>query len=115
MREKLIHKSRILVFSFCVAVLMFSTSALGAQSKASTAPKNGTAPVAEKIQTGGVMRIAHAVDADTLGDPVARPMSSTGVRVAYAAIETLVRYDKKGLPVPWLATSWKIAKDFKSI
>jgi peptide/nickel transport system substrate-binding protein len=112
MREDRIRKSGILTFFFCcIVILVLSMPVWSAQSPAKAAAE----PAAVKIQTGGVLRIAHALDADTLGDPVARPMSSTGVRIAYAAIETLVRYDKKGTTIPWLATDWKIAKDLKSI
>jgi peptide/nickel transport system substrate-binding protein len=98
----------------CLMILMFSMQAWSQQAASKAAPKT-TASEATKVQTGGVMRIAHALDADTLGDPVARPMSSTGVRIGCTAIETLVRYNKKGLPSPWLATGWKISKDLKSI
>ena len=64
---------------------------------------------------GGILRIGHALDADHLGDPVFRPMSSTGVRIAVMAVETLLRYDENGVPVPWLATDWKVSKDLRSI
>ncbi len=101
----------LLVFFFLM-VLSLSFPLHGATPTKQSAPP---VPAAAKPQYGGILRIAHALDADTLGDPVARPMSSTGVRIAYAAVETLVRYDKKGLPVPWLATGWKISKDLKSI
>jgi ABC-type transport system substrate-binding protein len=66
-------------------------------------------------QYGGILKIAHALDADNLGDPTVRPMSSTGVRVGYMAVETLLRYDEKGMPVPWLATGYKVSKDLRSI
>lgn len=115
MRGSRIQKSWILgLFFCCMAVPAFCVPSWGAQP-APSAPAKAAAPAAAKVQYGGILRITHALDADTLGDPVARPMSSTGVRIAYAALETLVRYDKKGMPVPWLATDWKIAKDFKSI
>lgn len=101
------------VFTFLVLIAIGFSLPLQAATPGKTSAS--PSPAAVKPESGGVLRIAHALDADTLGDPVARPMSSTGVRIAYAAVETLVRYDKKGLPVPWLATGWKIAKDLKSI
>ncbi len=119
MRKSRVQKSCVsaLIF-FSISVLAFVVPGWSAQSTSPASAKTEVkpaAPAAAKVQTGGVLRIAHALDADTLGDPVARPMSSTGVRIAYAAVETLVRYNKKGMPVPWLATDWKIAKDLKSI
>ncbi len=116
MRVNRIRKSWIFgLFFCCIVVLAFCVPSWSTQQSTPSAPAKTAAPAAAKVQYGGVLRITHALDADTLGDPVARPMSSTGVRIAYAALETLVRYDKKGMPVPWLATDWKIAKDFKSI
>lgn len=115
MREGKVHKLGVLtVFFCCVAILLLSVPVWSAQTASPTPAKKAT-PAAGKVQTGGVLRLAFALDADTLGDPVARPMSSTGVRMAYTALETLLRYDKKGVPSPWLATGWKIAKDLKSI
>lgn len=110
-RRKFPCEKLVAFVSFCI-ILIFSlyfTSQIQAQTpKTSVSAKSGP-------QYGGILKIAHAVDADNLGDPVARPMSSTSVRVTYAAIETLLRYDEKGVPSPWLATGWKISSDFKSI
>jgi peptide/nickel transport system substrate-binding protein len=105
------------MFVCCVISLVLAAPGWSAQTQAA-APASKTAPatpVKATPQRGGILKIAHAVDADNLGDPVARPMSSTGVRVAGTAVETLLRYDKKGLPTPWLATGWKVAKNLRSI
>jgi peptide/nickel transport system substrate-binding protein len=118
-RESLLRKVSFVGMVVCCAVyFMLIVPAWGA----ATSQKGKAAPAASKTETvkavaqyGGTLKIAHAVDADNLGDPVARPMSSTGVRVAYTAVETLLRYNQKGLLVPWLATDWKIAKDLRSI
>ena len=101
----------------CAVLVMLAVPAWSAQPKA-TAPQNKAVSAPQPKVTphyGGVLRITHALDADDLGDPVARPMSSTGVRVAYTAVETLFRYDQKGMPVPWLASGVKVAKDLSSI
>ena len=127
MRNKsLLRKLFLAGVALCFVVSMPALA--DAQAKAApTAPPGKAAPTAAPQvkapaqaakpapQRGGILKIAHAVDADNLGDPTVRPMSSTGVRVAYMAVETLLRYDDKGLPVPWLATGWKISKDLKSI
>ena len=119
-KRRLAEKVQVMgVIVCCTVFLVLSVLFCAAQLQAA-APKAKAAPAASvplksTPQYGGVLRITHAVDADNLGDPVARPMSSTGVRVAYTAVETLVRYDRKGLPAPWLATGWKVAKDLRSI
>ena len=105
--ESVVRKLFLVIVALCLAVSM--TVSAHAQTKAATSTPKLTP------KYGGTLRIAHALDADTIGDPVARPMSSTGVRIGIMAVETLVRYDEKGIPVPWLATDWKVSKDLLSI
>ena len=119
-RESLFGKVSFAGVAVCCAVyFMLIVPAWGAAApqKAKNVPLAAAKPATAKpvAQYGGTLKLAFALDADNLGDPVARPMSSTGVRMAYAALETLVRYDQKGLPVPWLASGWKIAKDLRSV
>jgi peptide/nickel transport system substrate-binding protein len=64
---------------------------------------------------GGKVRIAIARDPQQIGDPVARPFNNTDIRLSAPVIENLLRYDEKGMLVPWLAESWKIADDKSSI
>ncbi|MBI5439890.1 MAG: ABC transporter substrate-binding protein [Deltaproteobacteria bacterium] len=98
--------------------LSFAGPAAAEANKA--APKTAPAPKAAKPavavpkaapKPGGRLKIAVALDADQLGDPVARPFSSMGRRFSGAGIETLLRYDAQGRLVPWLAKEWKVAKD----
>ena len=103
--KNLVEKVLLVGVAFCLAVFMLAS----AQAQTKT-PASKLTP-----KYGGTLRIAHAVDADNIGDPVARPMSSTSVRIGIMAIETLLRYDEKGIPVPWLATDWKISNDLRSI
>jgi peptide/nickel transport system substrate-binding protein len=105
--ESVVRRLFLVIVALCLAVSM--TVLAHAQTKAATPTQKPTP------KYGGTLRIAHALDADTIGDPVARPMSSTGVRIGIMAVETLVRYDEKGIPVPWLATDWKVSKDLLSI
>jgi ABC-type transport system substrate-binding protein len=100
--QTIIRNFLLLAFALCLVV------SLGDHARA-----QGTTKSTPKY--GGTLRIGHALDADQLGDPVARPFSSTGLRVAIMGIETLLRYDEKGIPIPWLATDWKVSKDLDSI
>ena len=64
---------------------------------------------------GGKVKIAVARDPRQIGDPVARPFNNTDMRLCAPIIENLLRYDEKGMLVPWLAESWTIAEDQGSI
>jgi ABC-type transport system substrate-binding protein len=103
--KSLVEKFLLVGVVFCLAVFILASAQ--AQTKIPT-PK-----LTPKY--GGTLRIGYALDADNIGDPVARPMSSTGVRIGVTAVETLLHYDEKGMPVPWLATDWKVSKNLRSI
>jgi len=64
---------------------------------------------------GGVVKIAVARDPGQIGDPAARPFNLTDFRLSAPMLETLLRYDKQGMLVPWLATGYEVGKDLKSI
>jgi peptide/nickel transport system substrate-binding protein len=65
-------------------------------------------------QTGGILKIANKQDPVMIGNP------STNVYqphpfYADTCVETLLRNDKSGAPIPWLASSWKQSEDGKTI
>lgn len=118
MRNKsLLGKLFLSVLTLCFVVSMPALVNAQGKTEAKPVPKAKVTVPTTKLtpQYGGILKITHALDADNLGDPTVRPMSSTGVRVGYMAVETLLRYDEKGVPVPWLATGYKVSKDLRSI
>ena len=98
--ENRLRKLTLLGMTLCLAVTIMAFT-----------PNQGVA--APKY--GGTVRISVARGAAQLGDPVARPFNNTGLRYAAVAIETLLRFDKKGMLVPWLATGYEVSKDLSSI
>jgi len=69
---------------------------------------------AEPIETGGVLKISVGIDANTLGHPPTLTRMHD-FRFAVASVETLVRTDEAGAPVPWLAKAWKVDAQAKTI
>ncbi|GAF82379.1 unnamed protein product, partial [marine sediment metagenome] len=69
---------------------------------------------AEPIETGGVLKISVGIDANTLGHPPTLTRMGD-FRKAAASVETLVRTDEAGTPVPWLAKTWKVDAQAKTI
>jgi len=63
---------------------------------------------------GGTLKIISSGGLINLGAPSAR---SSGHDLVHQApcLETLVRFDKQGIPVPWLATGWEYGSDYKSL
>jgi ABC-type transport system substrate-binding protein len=119
MRKKSILKKLFLlnVLSCCVICVMFlfpfwAASAPASVQKGKTAER---VPPKPTPQYGGILKILLVMEPASLGDPVARPFDNMGVIIANGAVETLARYDQKGMPVPWLATGWKVSKDLRSI
>ena len=69
-----------------------------------------------KPKYGGTLRILTNYRLTNIGDPRAIGSTSTSnAQMAVPSIETLVRPDEKGQPIPWLATGWKWTDDYKSI
>ena len=64
---------------------------------------------------GGKVKIAVARGPRQIGDPVARPFNNTDMRLAAPMIETLLRFDEKGMLAPWLAEKWSVAEDKSSV
>lgn len=67
-------------------------------------------------QYGGTLKIITRPGLMNLGCP-GQTTSSTDMQAARPCVESLLGFDKNGTgaPVPLLATSWKIASDYKSI
>ncbi|MFC1533740.1 ABC transporter substrate-binding protein [Thermodesulfobacteriota bacterium] len=99
-KESKLRELFLLGLAFCVAFTMLAI--IPAEGLA--APKYG-----------GTVKIAVARGPSQIGDPVARPFRLTDFRLSTPILETLLRYDTKGMLVPWLATGYKVAKDLKSI
>jgi peptide/nickel transport system substrate-binding protein len=99
----------ICILGVFLTLLIFSLTILAdeAMSQTKTAPK--TSP-----QYGGTLKIISRYPAVNLGiswEP------SVGDDITYnaPAVETLMFYDRQGKPIPWLATSWKVSKDLKTL
>src|SRR5512147_1909156 len=60
----------------------------------------------QKPRYGGTMRFADYIDGTFIGYPP-KIVRSFANRQAAPAIETLLRMDKAGKPIPWLATAVK--------
>lgn len=76
---------------------------------ATTAPTAAAGP-----KSGGVLRIATALDATYLGNP-ATMVSVQDFVESKTCIESLARYDTNAQMVPWLAEGWKIDPQAKTI
>jgi len=100
-----LRKRLVLGFVLCATISM---TALGYAAE-TTAPRTAT------TKYGGILVLGNDLEVDQLGDPVARPYTSICFKTALPALETLLRYDKTGVAVPWLATEWKVSKDLDSI
>ena len=99
---------------------MSSFTAQGSTEAATAPTKKAAKPTPQKSMKpvpryGGVLKRCYDNDAQQLGNPAARPFDLTSVKMSRPAIETLLRYDEKGNPVPWLAAGWKISKDLRSV
>jgi peptide/nickel transport system substrate-binding protein len=95
-------------------ILMIGLLGLGAFAGGSveTEPSKQTAPVESKY--GGVLRIIDNFKIANLGYP---PIVQQWPELRYASpcLESLTRLDETGIAIPWLAESWEVAKDLRSI
>jgi peptide/nickel transport system substrate-binding protein len=78
-----------------------------------TASATTTTPAGPTPKRGGILKLITSGPTN-LGVPWA-PNAPTDLFFACPAVETLLRTDDKGTPVPWLATGWTVAPDYKSI
>ncbi len=63
---------------------------------------------------GGILRIATGLDVNVLGNP-AGMLTVQDFVISKTCIESLARYDEKGLMVPWLAEGWTTDAKAKTI
>ena len=98
-----------IVCSWVIVVLVLSSMmAIGAS--AATTPKTSTP------KYGGTLTSVTVHTPANLGIPwVPSPMQVAEMMFRSPCVETLLRLDEKGDPVPWLATGWKFSPDLKSL
>jgi peptide/nickel transport system substrate-binding protein len=65
-------------------------------------------------QYGGTLKIISRYPAVNLGIPW-EPSVGDDITYNAPAVETLMFYDRQGKAIPWLATSWKVSKDLKTL
>jgi peptide/nickel transport system substrate-binding protein len=99
-------------FGRCIIVLALLVIACSGLMAHDTAPMLARAQDGEPVQ-GGVLRLTLGEEPDQL-DP-ARTISLTASDVMDVVYERLVYIDDQGLPQPWLAESWEISEDGKTI
>jgi peptide/nickel transport system substrate-binding protein len=68
----------------------------------------------QKPRYGGILKVITTSLSVNLGYPAAGYVPGDYL-VAAPAIETLFRLDNQARPTPWLATGYKVSKDFKSL
>jgi peptide/nickel transport system substrate-binding protein len=93
-----------------------TTSSATSSTSASTSSNSSTstAPTASGPKYGGTLKIAFPSIPATLGWP-AGMASSGATTVVQCCLETLLHQDNTGKIVPWLAESYTVADDLKSI
>ncbi|HEX2966894.1 MAG TPA: ABC transporter substrate-binding protein [Syntrophorhabdaceae bacterium] len=99
-----------LFISFFVTTLFFVIAAWAQCS--SPQRVSGKPSIAPKY--GGVLKIISVGNPVNLGIP-SEPNTPIDIFYSNPAVETLLGLDEKGNVIPWLATSWAVAKDGKSI
>jgi ABC-type transport system substrate-binding protein len=99
----------LLCLGISVCLLVSMTSFGWAQAKLA-------APAVKQPQPryGGILKIGTAIDSNVLGYPPGM-LTTQDFVTSKTCIESLGRYDDKGLMVPWLAESWKTDAKAKTI
>jgi peptide/nickel transport system substrate-binding protein len=96
---------------FCIGLMLISGLSEAATNVKPTAKSQSSAV---KPKYGGVLKIIMPMSVVNLGCPWEKALP-TDSHFRQPVMETLVRCDEKGLPVPWLATSWNLSKDRGSV
>jgi len=91
---KTLRRERSLVVSFLIISLMFA----GSQFLFAAEPKP---------QYGGTLRVADSYEGASIGYPPKMTKTLFAMRQASPAVETLLRVNRAGQPVSWLATPFK--------
>ncbi|HHU30759.1 MAG: ABC transporter substrate-binding protein [Bacillota bacterium] len=109
-------KKKLWLSSFLVVVLVLALSISGCSSSAKKPNSEGgdKKAGAEGPVYGGVLKIITGGGATNLGS-IADPVTGSDLLHSSPAVETLLRVDEQGLPTPWLATSWEVSTDSKSM
>ncbi len=58
-------------------------------------------------RTGGTLRLISNMDGVSIGYPAKQQRTAAACQQVSPAVETLLRLDKAGKPIPWLATDYK--------
>ena len=98
--------NRLIVLFVSILALCNSPLSYGATSS-KAAPGSAGTPV-----YGGTMIIRHQLPT-SLGWPARQTAGDTDI--GPIVTDTLVHFDERGKPAPWLATSWKYSPDMKSL
>jgi ABC-type transport system substrate-binding protein len=102
-------KMKKIIYGWVVMVLVLS-SILAVCAQAATAPKTATP------KYGGTLKTLTSITQRDIGIPwIPSPFQATGMLTKDPCIETLLRLDANGAPIPWLATGWKFSPDMKSL
>jgi len=108
-----------LVFILLAVVLVATIAFTGCNGdkETTTAPPSSTSPAATSegsSKYGGVLKIITGGGVTNLGYP-AESVTGGDLLNAAPCVETLVRVDSAGNPIPWLATGWELSYDTKSM
>jgi ABC-type transport system substrate-binding protein len=119
MRDKGVsRKLHLLAWVLCFGIFLLILVSIG-ETATTTQPDTKAAAVQPTKQAtpkyGGVWRRSYESEARQLGNPVARPFDTASIKMCRPAIESLLRYDEKGVPVPWLAQDCNVSKDLRFI
>jgi len=97
--------------SICLGVVicLLASMVIFGSAKGASAP---TQPARPKY--GGVLRIGTGLDVNVLGNPPGMTTVQDYI-ISKTCIESLARYDEKGLMVPWLAEGWTTDAKAKTI
>jgi ABC-type transport system substrate-binding protein len=104
------------VVYICMTVLMIFGLFIAVYAPAAETPATSqpSKPSADKPQYGGTLiRMQLGSSPSCMGDP--SQIQGSDVIHCLPALETLIRNDEKGAPMPMLATSWSVAPDMKSV
>jgi ABC-type transport system substrate-binding protein len=114
MRNKSVLRKLLLRgMALCLAVSILTFVYPEGTTAQTTTPSTPTKKTT--LRYGGILKRCYDNDAQQLGNPTVRPFDLTSVKLSRPAIETLLRYDEKGLLVPWLAKDYKVSKDLRSV
>jgi peptide/nickel transport system substrate-binding protein len=105
------------ILAIGLIICLFSLAILSACAQPQPTSTTGPAPTTAKPagpKYGGTLHLSLNRDATQIGYPP-RMMGYQDYCTSRQCIETLVRYDKAGKEIPWLAESWKIDPSAKTI